>query len=126
MSCMPSGLAVIAIGQKKPKTKNVTHAIWSGFACQRAKILGKNEKCSACHLAMIGERHWQKRGKNKKFHARHLVWPCLPMGPNIKEKQDCQACHKVWPWPSLAKKREKQKMSRMPSGLALPAKGPKF
>jgi hypothetical protein len=47
------------------------------------------------------------------------------MGQNFKE-QNYQARHMVWPWPSLAKKEEKQKMSRTPSGLALPGKGQNF
>ncbi len=52
MSRTPSGLAVIAIGQKKQKMKNVTHATWSGRGC-----------------------HLQEKIQDKKCHARHMAWP---------------------------------------------------
>ncbi len=82
MSLTPSSLALFADWPKfNGITKNVTLAIWSGHG-----------------------HHQQKRGKNKKCHARHMVWL----------------------WPLLAKKSEKGKMSLMPSGLALIANGPKF
>ena len=42
MSRTPSGLAVIAIGQKKQKMKNVTHATWSGRGCHLKKTKTKN------------------------------------------------------------------------------------
>jgi hypothetical protein len=84
------------IGKKEGKTKNVTHAVWSGLACQRAKILRKNEKCHACHMvwpwpssakkkekqkkATHAKRsgrdcHQGKKTKNKKFHAQNMVLP---------------------------------------------------
>jgi hypothetical protein len=79
------------------------HTIWSGRGHQR-----------------------QRRGKNKKKHAPHLVWPCMPKGQNFKERQ--KKSHMPY-GPAVAvisKKKEKQTLSYTPSELALISNGPKF
>ncbi len=68
MSRMLSGLAVIAIGQKKWKMKNVTHAIWSGRGCHLQKKTMQKMSCTPYCLAVavIGK----KEGKTKNVtHA---------------------------------------------------------
>jgi hypothetical protein len=67
MSCTPYGLAVAIIGKKEGKTKNVTHAVWSGRNC-----------------------HWAKKIKNEKCHPSHMVWPWLSSAKKkAKQKMSC-------------------------------------
>jgi hypothetical protein len=70
LSSTPYGLAVAVIG-KKGKTKNVTHAVWSALACQRAKILRKLKNVTHAIWSGCGC-HWQKKEKTK--HVTHAVW----------------------------------------------------
>jgi hypothetical protein len=81
-----------------------------------------------------------KKTKNEKCHARHMVWPWLSSArKNPKQKMSCtpynlavasiskkegeiKKCHtsyQVWPLLPMGKNfKEKQKMSRLPYGLA--------
>jgi hypothetical protein len=90
MSRAPSGLAMIAIGQKKQRTKKITHKIWYGHGCQKnqkqkisctpyglamAIINKKKEKqkmsCTPSSLALISNGP-KFNGKTKS--VRHAIW----------------------------------------------------
>jgi hypothetical protein len=77
---MPYGLAVAIIGKREGKTKNVTHAVWSGLVCQRAKILGKNKICHARHMVW----QWPSSAKKVKTeNVMHAVWSGLDFCQNL-------------------------------------------
>ncbi len=91
MSRTPSGLPVAVISKKKGKTENVMNTIWSGLHCQWAKILRKNKKFHTCHLVWP----WPSLAKTRKYknrHACHLVWPWLPWG----KKKTRNVMHAIW------------------------------
>ncbi len=87
---------------------------------------------SGLAVAVIGK----NKRKHEKCHACHLVWPWLVTHTiwsghdchqaKRKEKQKMSRMPSGLPVAVISKKKEKRKMSRTLSGLALFANGPKF
>jgi hypothetical protein len=112
---MPSGLASAVIGKKKRKNKNVTHANWSGHDCHQPP----KKETQKMSVAVISK----KKGKTK--NVTHALWSGLhcQWAIFLRKNKKCHARHMVWPWPSSAKKRKYKKFSRTPSGLDVIAIG---
>ncbi len=73
MSCLPYGLAVAVISQKKGNTKNVTHAICSGRDCHGAKTNKKQKMSRSPSGLALPAKGPKFEGKTK--NVTHAVWP---------------------------------------------------